>query len=302
MLAYLVDAFTSTRFEGNRAGVVFDADQLSRNEKQQIATEIGASETAFISKSNVADFKVEFFTPKTEIDFCGHATIATFYALAELGKVSLDRGVVELTQETKAGVMPISIIRKDGLIKVMMKQRNPQFKAPELSLEELAAALNIEADQLDSRFPPMLSNTGNWHLITGVGSKEILDNINYDAALLSQILQRNEAVTIHVFCPGSGKTFFARNFCPTIGIPEDPATGAAAGAFAAYLGNLKQLPDGDNEIHIVQGEAMLRPSQITARLHCNNGNCNNIQVEGTATLSFTLSSHSPVEATPCVAR
>ena len=82
METYLVDAFTDTRFSGNPAGVVLDADQLTNEERQQIANELNASETAFVGRSNVADYHVAFFTPATEVDFCGHATIALFHTLA----------------------------------------------------------------------------------------------------------------------------------------------------------------------------------------------------------------------------
>lgn len=114
MYAYLVDSFTDKRFEGNPAGVVLDADRLTAAQKQQIAAEIHASETAFVSKSNKADLKVEFFTPTTQVDFCGHATLATFYMLAESGKVKLGNGPLTLTQETRAGILPVAISKRNG--------------------------------------------------------------------------------------------------------------------------------------------------------------------------------------------
>ena len=115
MEIYLVDAFTTEKFKGNPAGIVLDADHLSRAEKQAIAAEIHASETAFISKSSLADFKVEFFTPTTEIDFCGHATIATFHTLATTGRIKLNNGMANLTEETLAGIVPVAVSEQDKL-------------------------------------------------------------------------------------------------------------------------------------------------------------------------------------------
>ncbi len=92
MRIYLVDAFTTERFAGNPAGVVLDADKLTRSEKQQIASEIHASETAFATQLGTHTFKVDFFTPTTEVDFCGHATVALFHTLASTGRIKLQEG------------------------------------------------------------------------------------------------------------------------------------------------------------------------------------------------------------------
>lgn len=299
MLAYLVDAFTHERFKGNRAGVVFDADQLSRLERQQIAAEIAAPESAFISRSNVADYKVEFFTPTTEVNFCGHATIATFYMLAAVGLRSFDSsGRIELTQETKAGILPISIQKEGEQIRVSMKQRKPQFALIDVAPSAVATALNIKPAQLNGELPVSLSNTGNWHLMIPVGSKAVLDAINYDREKLSRILSNMGAITAHVFCVGQNNEYFARNFCPTIGIPEDPATGAAAGAFAAYLAREKILTEPVNRIRIVQGEAMGRTSQIDVCVAIQDGEVQEVEVSGTATPSFVLSHYEDVANKP----
>lgn len=285
MIAYLVDAFTQNRFEGNRAGVVFDADALSSDQKQAIAAEINASETALVSASTVADYKVEFFTPQCPIDFCGHATLATFHMLAKTDEklsARLQEAPVQLTQETKAGIMTIVISLEDGEPKITMRQRAAQFAVPRADTAAIAGALNILEEELDGRFVPALANTGNWHLIVAVKSKSTLDSIKYDTNALSAILTEAKAATAHVFYADAA-TYFARNFCPTIGIAEDPATGAAAGAFVAYLKNFEYLQQSD--ITIIQGEAMGRPSKIMASIDAEN----NVEVSGRATLSFTLS-------------
>lgn len=289
MEAYLVDAFTTRRFEGNRAGVVFDAENLTREQKQLIAAEIGASETAFVQRSDQADYKMEFFTPTTEINFCGHASVAAFYMLAESGKVKLNGQEIELTQQSKAGILPFRLNKTDGRTFVTMTQRRPEFGALALKNEDLAKALNLNSEDLDGRFQPALSNTGNWHLMIPIKSQDVLNRIEYDSAMLSKILVEYNAVTAHVFCSGSDKnTFHARNFCPTIGIPEDPATGSAAGAFIAYLAREGYFVEGHHEITILQGEAMNRPSQITAKVKTQERDVIEVQVSGTAQLSFYL--------------
>lgn len=294
MIAYLVDAFTQNRFEGNRAGVVFHADSLSTEQKQAIAAEINASETAFVSASTVADYKVEFFTPQCPIDFCGHATLATFHMLAKTDETlsaRLQKTPVQLTQETKAGIMTIVLSLEDGEPKITMRQRAPQFAAANADTSAIAGALNIKEEELDGRFEPALANTGNWHLIVAVKSRATLDSIKYDTNALSAILTEAKAATAHVFCADTA-AYFARNFCPTIGIAEDPATGAAAGAFVAYLVKNNYLECTTTQqvltIEILQGQAMGRPSKIRASATIKNGQIDNVTVSGRATLSFTL--------------
>jgi PhzF family phenazine biosynthesis protein len=291
MIAYLVDAFTTKRFEGNPAGVVLDADDLSAEEKQKIAAEIHASETAFVSRSEKADVLVEFFTPTTPIDFCGHATIATFFTMAATGRLDLGKeGKVTLKQETKAGVLQIDVHERDGRIFVTMYQRLPQFAAVPVPTYEITNALNLSEYDLHGNYPLGLSNTGNWHLIVPVTTRECLNRISYDAPRLSSILQRsNAAVSAHVFAPAeTSALFYARNFCPTVGIPEDPATGAGAGAFGAYLAANKFLDNGENQFRILQGEAMGRPSQLDVTISSTNNEVDSIRVSGTAVISFTL--------------
>jgi trans-2,3-dihydro-3-hydroxyanthranilate isomerase len=294
MFAYLIDAFTDKRFEGNPAGVVLDADSLTKEEKQKIASEIHASETAFVSKSTVADYKVEFFTPITEVDFCGHNTIAAFWLLAQTGKLKIKSGSAEVTQETRAGILPVSIESKSGRMYVTMKQRLPQFASSPADANTVARALNLASEDLDSGLPIKLSNTGNWSLMVPVKSAKILDGIQYDASALSTILSGCKAITANVFCRSEDGIYRVRNFCPTVGIPEDPATGSAAGAFAAYLANEGVLGNGSNRIQIRQGEAMGRPSDIAAYVHVENRSVTDVRVSGTATFSFLLSSEMPV--------
>jgi PhzF family phenazine biosynthesis protein len=288
MLIFLVDAFTETRFEGNPAGVVLldSGDSISAEEKQKMAAEIKASETAFVSTSNVADYKVEFFTPKAQIDFCGHATIAVFHTLARIGKLKFSDGRIYTSEETDAGIVAIAIEQQaGGRIVVEMTQRKPRFADCQWSPAEVARALGIGEDELDPAYPIKLANTGNWHLVVGVKSRAVLDAIEYDAHLLAQILSQASASTAHVFWALNETTIHARNFCPHIGIPEDPATGAAAGAFCAYLSQISSRKGDNLQIQILQGERMGRPSRIAAAFFPETGE---VKVTGSAVMSFML--------------
>ncbi len=288
MKTFLVDAFTGHKFEGNRAGVIVGAEKLTSKEKQQIASEIYASESAFISRSDVADFKVEFFTPTREIDFCGHNTIAAFYLLAALGKVKPNETGSNFTEATKAGIIPVKVSGEKGHFLVTMTQNTPKFQSVKVGRDVIARALGIKSADLDERFEVKFSNTGNWHLMVGVNSEECLHQISYDTNELSAILEQIGAVTAHVFYMTNTKLFHARNFGPTYGIPEDPATGAAAGAFGAYLVDQGILKEKFNQFEILQGEAMGRPSNISVNIRQNNRQVEKVEVSGTAAISFEL--------------
>ena len=131
---FLVNSFAKTAEGGNAAGVVLDADGFQPDDMKKIAKILGHSETAFVSKSEVADFKVRFFTPEEEVDLCGHATIATFHTLVEQGRIKTGK----YTQETKAGVLQVEV--KDDHT-IMMNQNAPLF-LDIVSKEEIADSLN----------------------------------------------------------------------------------------------------------------------------------------------------------------
>lgn len=286
MSIFLVDAFTVTRFAGNRAGVVFDADDYSRDLKQKIAAELNASETVFARRVSSNEFYAEYFTPTTEIDFCGHATIALFHTLAKHEKVDSNERVVV---NTKAGNFPIVLAGKsNGDITVTMRQSSSHFAPPPCTASDVAAALRLPEEALDHRFPIGLAKTGNWHLIIGLKNRSFLDQIDYDSNSLSEILSRAQAVTAHVFCADEDGVFHARNFGPTIGIPEDPATGSAAGAFAAYLVHEGLIGDGEHTVKIVQGEKMGRISHISLKIACTDRTLHYVEITGSATISFQL--------------
>lgn len=288
MSIFLVDAFTDVRFAGNRAGVVLDSEHYSKDLKQKIAAELNASETVFARQIGPNVFDAEYFTPTTEIDFCGHATIALFHTLAKYDKVSINNASVK----TKAGTFPIAVSKgSSDDITVTMRQINSQFAPPPCTSKEVVEALRLPEDALDPRFPVGLAKTGNWHLIVGLRNRSYLDQIEYDSNALSKILQNANAVTAHVFCSGEEGVFQVRNFGPTIGIPEDPATGSAAGAFAAYLVHEGLIGDGEHTVKLIQGEKMGRISNINLRFACKNRTLEYVEISGSATISFQLSAH-----------
>jgi phenazine biosynthesis protein PhzF family len=169
---YKINAFAKTREGGNAAGVVKNADTLSEKEMRKIAAILGFSETAFILGSDVADFKVRFFTPSDEVDLCGHATIATFYTMASLGLLKPGR----YKQETKAGILGIEI-KEDKT--VMMSQPIPVFSEI-IDKDEIADSLNIKASQMPEDLSAQVVSTGLRDIMVPIKSLKILNEIKPD--------------------------------------------------------------------------------------------------------------------------
>lgn len=291
MNAYLVDAFTDRPYSGNPAGVVLDADDLSSEERLKFASELRISETAFVSRSAQADYKVEFYTPTTEVDFCGHATVATFLVLARTGRIRVADGTpVVLKQETKAGVLPVSVSKRDGRIFVTMTQRQPQFKALPTDVPNFLTMLHLPRTDLDDLYPIQMANTGNWHIMVAVRSPEVLNGINVVPEKLKAYLAKHKVATVDVFCAVEPRVFQCRNFGPGVGVPEDPVTGSAAGALGAYLAQIGMFDDGVTEFKVCQGEALGRPGQAYVTIESERGKVRRVEVSGTGVIVFRLSS------------
>ena len=163
---WIINAFVSNGRGGNPAGVVLDADGLGESGMQAIAAEVALSETAFVSKSAKAGFKLDLFTPTRRIAHCGHATIAAFSYLASLDRVG--EGVT--SKETVDGLRKIVI--KDGA--AYMEQLAPTYfngekwPAAGVTLDAVLDSLGLQLSSLDDRAPPAVVSTGNRFLVIGV--------------------------------------------------------------------------------------------------------------------------------------
>ncbi len=249
----LVKAFTQDPEQGNPAGVCLDASGLSDELMQSIATELGFSESAFVSPSDVADYKVRFFTPTEEVGYCGHATVGTYFELFNLPE---NVGKTVLTQDTKAGVFTIEKTAN----KIMMTQRDPVFLRHE-TVEELCAVLDVTAEDLSHELPIQTVQCNVPELIVPFTSVDSLKACNPDPQKIKQHTSKNDYHSIYCFAVSDDGELYARSFAPEIGIVEDPATGVAAGPLACYadkyifVGNKKK-------IKINQGMWMGKQSEI----------------------------------------
>jgi PhzF family phenazine biosynthesis protein len=274
---YTVHSFAKTSEGGNEAGVVIDADFLSEEEMQKIAEKVGFSETAFVLHSDLADYKVRFFTPKEEVDLCGHATIGTFFTMATLGYIKPGN----YTQETKAGILGIEI-KKD--LTIMMNQPLPGFFET-LDKSEIADSLNIEIDNIHEDLPVQIVSTGLKDIMVPVKNLDVLSSIKPDFNKVIEISKKYHAVGYHVFSleTRNASTVCCRNFAPLLEIPEESATGTSNGALGCYLYQYGLIAFNQTLPMIIeQGYAMNKPSEILVSLAIEEKQITGVKVGGSA--------------------
>jgi PhzF family phenazine biosynthesis protein len=265
-------AFTADPAGGNPAGVVLSADGLSDAEMLAIAADVGYSETAFFSRRGPREFDVRYFSPLIEVPFCGHATIAAAIAFAER------HGTGVLVLHTRAGTVEVLTTERDATLEATLTTVEPQTVAlSDPDLDPLLQTLGWTRDGLDPDLPVRVAYAGAWHPIIAVQSRAQLASLSYDFDALGALMTDRGWVTIDLVWRESTAVFHARNPFPPGGVVEDPATGAAAGAFGGYLRKLR-LVSTPSTITIHQGEDLGRPSVLTVHIPTSGG----IRVAGTA--------------------
>jgi PhzF family phenazine biosynthesis protein len=279
----LMQSFVDSGMGGNTAGIVYPADHLTSVEKQFIATSVGISEIAFISRSQVAAYKLEFFTPNKQIPHCGHATIAAFCYLREHDQ--LPNG--ESSKETIDGVRKI-IIDGQHTFMQQLKPEYHQIQDYDVKLEDLLWSLNLDQTQIDQQEKIRIVNTGNAFLILPLKDiaalQAILPNQN-------EIYWLSEKMNIIGFYPfvllekNSPHQASTRMFAPRFGVSEESATGTAAGPLAAYLYDYSECKQTNYTFE--QGHWMKHPSPslIQVQLSLENDQIAGMMVGGSAVLA-----------------
>lgn len=260
MLFYIIDAFTDKIFGGNPAGVVI-YDKLTSENMQKLAAELRYSETAFIKPIDDTTFSIRFFTPNSEVDLCGHATMASFTALLQSGIIKSE-GTYYM--ETLAGKLPVKVTKEFN----MMEQAEPIADDPLNEYSDLAEIMGINANDIgDTKYnlKPQRVSTGLFDIMMPVKSLDILDKINPDMERLSEYSKQHCVTGVHAYTLDGDSTAHCRNFAPLYGIDEEAATGTSNGALTYHLYLNNVLKSGDLNI-FVQGEKMGRPSKITSTL------------------------------------
>jgi trans-2,3-dihydro-3-hydroxyanthranilate isomerase len=282
-----LDVFTDRRFAGNPLAVVLDADGLDGAAMQAIAREFNLSETVFVLPPEGAGHRARYriFTPAAEVAFAGHPTVGTAVLLARL-----DGGAPARPMTLEANIGPVSC-RAEPRDAGRGRARFDVPKLPEEAgapppVETLAAALGIDAGDIGfDGFAPSCWSAGVPLTFVPLKSRAAVARARPDLARFAADLAAGAHRAIFLYSREAvdpGSAFHARMFAPAYGIIEDPATGAAAAAFAAVLTRFAGWADGEHTAVIEQGYEMGRPSRMTLAITIEGGRLAAASVGGDA--------------------
>lgn len=283
----ILNAFVDNNRGGNPAGVVLNADNLSHKQKLTIANAVGLSETAFVSQSSTADFKLDFYTPNRQIAHCGHATIAVFSYLAQTG--SIDQGW--FSKETIDGNRKI-LIDNDM---AYMEQLAPKYINIKKKHEAILNSIGVSEKQITSQ--PLLVNTGNSFVIVGVKNKQILADLKLDFSAIAALSEKLDLIGYYIYTQQTvhnQNDATSRMFFPRYGVNEEAATGMAAGPLASYL--YDKINVKKNHFNIEQGYFMPTPSasKILINLEIKENQITSLMAGGRANLSDEIQINIPI--------
>lgn len=281
MELYVADAFTTTRFSGNQAGVAllgaekFPEETLMR----ALAGELKHSETAFVRQTGEKAFHIRYFTPAEEVDLCGHATIAAFTVLRDTGAIVPG----DYALHTCSGDLEIEVGKDAVWMDMAAPKDGRTFE--EAEQEKLYAAYGLALADRPAGLEPQAVSTGLMDILLPVKDLETLEKAVQDEAEVTRLSKHYDVVGVHMFCPNTpDAAAHCRNFAPLYAIPEEAATGTSNGALTYYLYRRGLIQAGaDNRF--VQGEKMGKPSEILSRI-TEDGSGVKVRVGGRALITL----------------
>ena len=289
-----VDAFTKTPFAGNPAGVVFDAGGLTDTQMQLIAREMNHPETAFIlpATEKDANFRIRWFSPMSEVPLCGHATIASFHALAEDGLEGMStNGQHYFRLQTKSGILAVRVEKNFYDTTIEFELPVPKFKVKKKLPATILHALNLTTKELKKDLPVV---TG-LYLYVPVNGLAVIEKIKPDFFTLTTELKKMKLNGVCLFTletKEKNSAVHSRFFAPNYGINEDPVTGSANGPLGCYLQKYvlsagypvvcRELSDSRLEFVGEQGDEIHRTGRVKIRVHLRQKEIENISIAGEA--------------------
>ena len=270
MKIYVASAFSKDNSGGNKAGVCLTAGGLNEEQKKKISAELGYAETVFISESNNADLKLEYFTPSEEVPLCGHATIAAFTVMKKRGLLNKYQYKIE----TKAGILSINI----RVNKFFMEQNKPQF-FDKIDSDIFDNCFDIKV--VSNEYSAQIVSTGLRDIMLPVKDLETLNTMNPNFDEIKRISSEYDTIGIHAFTI-QGDRIIVRNFAPLYDVPEESATGTGNCALACYLFNNNIIKK--DEYLFEQGYSLNELSEIIVQLEVVDDSIERVIVGGSGYL------------------
>ena len=275
MIPSRIAAFSDGNAGGNPAGVVIADNLPPVADMQQIAKDIGYSETAFAARDG-AQWRVRYFAPEKEVPFCGHATIALGVALGKAyGAGRYDLALVD-------GPISVTAMQADaGWSAALQSPRTWSSPLPSQIREDVIGLFGFDADMLDPRLPATLAFAGARHAVIALKNRADVAAMAYDFAAGKAVMAKHDLTTISLLHIVDEALFVSRNAFAIGGVVEDAATGAAAAALGGALVDLAwPALSGGGRFTIRQGEDMGQPSVLHVTVTGVPGD--SVQVSGTA--------------------
>ncbi|MBN1399111.1 MAG: PhzF family phenazine biosynthesis protein [Bacteroidetes bacterium] len=294
----VVDAFTGVKFAGNPAGVVLDAAGLTDAQMQLIARELNHPETAFIlpATQKDANLRIRWFSPKNEVPLCGHATIASFHALAEESLEGMStNGQHYFRLQTKSGILDVRVEKNFYKTTVEFELPAPRFKIKNKIPVSFLHALGISPKELLKDLPVVT----DLYVYLPVTRLAVLKKLAPDFPALKTELKKMKVNAVCLFSlqtKEKSSSVHSRFFAPNYGIDEDPVTGSANGPLGCYLKKFalpagypveyRELSDGRMEFLGEQGDEISRMGRVKIRVRCGMKDIENVSVGGEAVTIF----------------
>ena len=282
-----VDVFTDRPLGGNPLAVFPQAKGLTTSEMQAIATEMNLSETTFVTAPRAdGDATVRIFTPETELPFAGHPSVGTACVLVHLGLVSAVEPRTPVVLELGVGPTLVEVeVREGRAVGATVHQGPPRFVA-EVPRAVAAAVLGLSVDDLHADHAPAVVGTGLDYTIVPLRDRATLGRIVLDLARVPAFEDAYAELYPCAFGEGDDPWVEARGLFPLCGIPEDPATGSAAGPLAAYFARAGALAAGETRV-VLQGAHIRRPSRLHVSVEATGGEITNVLVGGGVAMVMT---------------
>ncbi|MCP5419863.1 MAG: PhzF family phenazine biosynthesis protein [Gammaproteobacteria bacterium] len=289
---YTADVFTDQVFGGNPLAVFPDARGLSGHDMQRIAREFNLSETVFVLPAEQAAHtrRLRIFTPAAELPFAGHPTVGCAHVLATIGEIPLTGEETRIVFEEEVGPVAVTIQgrRNQPETARLTVAKLPEFGPQPPPVADLAQLLTLEtADVAHADWTPQAVSCGVPFLCIPIRNRDALARSRLRLDLWQNLLSTFWAPSVYLFTPETeqpGSDWRTRMYAPAMGVPEDPATGAAAVAFAGYLATRDATRDGPLRWTIEQGFEMGRPSILIAEADKIDGAVTAVRVGGSAVL------------------
>lgn len=294
-----VDAFTRKPLYGNPAAVVFDADELPAETMQKIAREMNLSETVFILTPTTpeADYRVRIFTPRSEMSFAGHPTVAAAHSV--LARYPDKANATMLRQECGIGIVPVEVIPSATGTLLRMTQGTPTYRAVQLSRENVAKMLGCaESDLANS--PLEVVSTGVPWLIVELSRFEAISALDPDQSLIARECKALRAAGLTVFEERGSDgpvRIRVRTFAPGEGVAEDPVCGSGNGSVAAFIARHKHVGDATGGYVAEQGIEIGRDGEVHASWE-REGETLRVRIGGEAVVACQRPT-APVSLTLC---